>query len=387
LASTGNIVGTYVNGTNGVGATFTLSVAQIVLIDGNPLTLGMRVLLKDQGTAAQNGIYTVTRLGTASVSAIFTRATDFNTSSTITLGTKVYVTQGDTNAYSHWTLTSFAGTVGTNAITFSGQVWTGGVIPVSKGGTGLGSLTSNALLLGNGTSTVQTISPVAAGSVLVSNGTGSAPNWSTTPTLSSMVVTGITTANKYAIASPKTGQIVYTSDTNYLSYYNGTLWLNLGMDELISNQIIGTGSPWAGFNSLGGSIGLLFYNTNNDGFFSVQLSGVPSLSNYITLDFGIQKRGKYKLKTQFLGSQDRSIVNITEMTTAAVLVNSYDTYRNASNNVVLNTEFDFIFNCNAGTPSNNTANLKIKYRIAGKNSSSTSWHMLINNAVELRQTG
>jgi hypothetical protein len=347
----------------------------------------MRVLLKDQGTAAQNGIYTVTRLGTASVSAIFTRATDFNTSSTITLGTKVYVTQGDTNAYSHWTLTSFAGTVGTNAITFSGQVWTGGVIPVSKGGTGLGSLTSNALLLGNGTSTVQTISPVAAGSVLVSNGTGSAPNWSTTPTLSSMVVTGITTANKYAIASPKTGQIVYTSDTNYLSYYNGTLWLNLGMDELISNQIIGTGSPWAGFNSLGGSIGLLFYNTNNDGFFSVQLSGVPSLSNYITLDFGIQKRGKYKLKTQFLGSQDRSIVNITEMTTAAVLVNSYDTYRNASNNVVLNTEFDFIFNCNAGTPSNNTANLKIKYRIAGKNSSSTSWHMLINNAVELRQTG
>ena len=54
-----------------------------------------------------------------------------------------------------------------------------GILPVANGGTGLSTLTLNGVLLGNGTSALQSIAPGASGNVLTSNGTtwisGSAP--------------------------------------------------------------------------------------------------------------------------------------------------------------------------------------------------------------------
>ena len=46
-----------------------------------------------------------------------------------------------------------------------------GTLPVSNGGTGASTLSANAVLLGNGTSALQTVAPGANGNVLVSNGT------------------------------------------------------------------------------------------------------------------------------------------------------------------------------------------------------------------------
>lgn len=46
-----------------------------------------------------------------------------------------------------------------------------GTLPLTNGGLGTTSFTSNALLVGNGTSTFQTISPGSSGQVLTSNGT------------------------------------------------------------------------------------------------------------------------------------------------------------------------------------------------------------------------
>lgn len=54
---------------------------------------------------------------------------------------------------------------------------TTGTFPVARGGTGASTLTANGILVGNGTSAVSAIAPVAAGSRLVSTGTGSAPVW------------------------------------------------------------------------------------------------------------------------------------------------------------------------------------------------------------------
>jgi len=53
-----------------------------------------------------------------------------------------------------------------------------GTLPVSNGGTGAATLTSNNVILGNGTSAVQFVAPGTSGNVLTSNGT----TWqSTTP--------------------------------------------------------------------------------------------------------------------------------------------------------------------------------------------------------------
>ena len=46
-----------------------------------------------------------------------------------------------------------------------------GTLPVANGGTGATSLTANNVLLGNGTSAVQTVAPGASGNILTSNGT------------------------------------------------------------------------------------------------------------------------------------------------------------------------------------------------------------------------
>lgn len=45
------------------------------------------------------------------------------------------------------------------------------ITPVENGGTGSTSLTANNVLLGNGTSAVQTVAPGTSGNVLTSNGT------------------------------------------------------------------------------------------------------------------------------------------------------------------------------------------------------------------------
>lgn len=46
-----------------------------------------------------------------------------------------------------------------------------GSVPVANGGTGQTTLTSNAVLLGNGTGAVQAVAPSTSGNLLVSNGT------------------------------------------------------------------------------------------------------------------------------------------------------------------------------------------------------------------------
>ena len=67
------------------------------------------------------------------------------------------------------TLTSISNlnTVGT----ITSGVWSGTTIAVANGGTGSTSLAVNSVLIGNGTSALQTIAPGANGNVLTSNGT------------------------------------------------------------------------------------------------------------------------------------------------------------------------------------------------------------------------
>ena len=60
---------------------------------------------------------------------------------------------------------TLTGTIGAAALTLTTP------LGVSSGGTGLATLTSAAVLLGNGTSTVNFVSPSSSGNVLTSNGT------------------------------------------------------------------------------------------------------------------------------------------------------------------------------------------------------------------------
>ena len=124
-ASTGPLpANTYNNGTSGVGATLTASANGALTIDGvNIAATGIRILVKNEATQANNGIYVVTTVGTVSVPYVLTRANDFNSSSNITPGAFTFIEQGSTQADSGWTLASdgaiTVGTTGLNFVQFS----------------------------------------------------------------------------------------------------------------------------------------------------------------------------------------------------------------------------------------------------------------------------
>lgn len=112
---------TYSNGTLGVGATLTNAGAQVALsLDDVTLVVGSRVLVKDQLSTFQNGLYVITTLGTSSTNWVLTRATDYDTSAEIIQYGLVLVNQGTINAGLLWQETG-AGpfTIGTTPIIFA----------------------------------------------------------------------------------------------------------------------------------------------------------------------------------------------------------------------------------------------------------------------------
>jgi len=86
-------------------------------------------------------------------------------------------------------------------------------LTVAQGGIGVGTLTANNVLLGNGTSALQVVAPSTAGNVLTSNGTTWASSAPPSGTVSS-IATGnglsggtITTTGTLTIAAPSSGSV------------------------------------------------------------------------------------------------------------------------------------------------------------------------------------
>lgn len=88
-------------------------------LDGVTLVANDRILVKDQTTGSQNGIYMVTTLGTGA-NGTWTRATDADQAGELTSGAVVAVEEGTTNADSQWMLTTDGAiTIGTTALTWA----------------------------------------------------------------------------------------------------------------------------------------------------------------------------------------------------------------------------------------------------------------------------
>ena len=70
----------------------------LLSLDGENVVLGDRVLLKNQTTSFQNGIYTVTVVGDVSTAAVLTRAADANEQGEIEAGSFTFIFEGATQA-------------------------------------------------------------------------------------------------------------------------------------------------------------------------------------------------------------------------------------------------------------------------------------------------
>lgn len=129
-----------------VAGTLATSFANAQTIDGVALVTGDRILIKDQVTGSENGLYTVNATGAP------TRSTDADTAEEITASFAVFVEEGTANADSGYTLTNNGSVViGTTSLTFTQF-------------TGLGQITA-----GNGLTKVANTLDVVAGLGIVSN--------------------------------------------------------------------------------------------------------------------------------------------------------------------------------------------------------------------------
>ena len=127
-ATTADLVGTYVAGVaggspdtgTGVGATFTMTATGVLVIDSYTLVaIGQRVLIKNQTTPQQNGIYVVSTVGAVGIATVFTRASDFDNSiyGDAKAGAFVYVQEGG-QAGTGWTETTVGTQIPGDALKF-----------------------------------------------------------------------------------------------------------------------------------------------------------------------------------------------------------------------------------------------------------------------------
>jgi len=185
--STGTV--TYDNGTAGVGATLTTTVA-LTAIDGVTLTVGDRIVIKDEagGDLPNNGIYTYTS------STVLTRATDFDTPTEMAGGDFVFVQQGTDYNDTGWVMTDPVTTVGTSNVTF---------VQFS----GAGSFTAGAGLTLTGTvfsvNTDNLTTDISGGNVVVKTSAQL-----TTPNIGAATGTSLTATGNVAGGNLTTGGVV-----------------------------------------------------------------------------------------------------------------------------------------------------------------------------------
>ena len=118
--ATAGALGAYTQAGAGPGATLTQNAPAIENIDGVAVVLGDRVLVKDGAAGADNGIYTVTAVGTGAVQQVLTRATDADDAADVTSQMQVRVEEGTVNAGSEFILaTANPIVVDTTALVFT----------------------------------------------------------------------------------------------------------------------------------------------------------------------------------------------------------------------------------------------------------------------------
>ena len=238
---------TYNNGSSGVGATLTAVAVGTLTIDSYTLVIGdvgKRLLIKNEVTTANNGVYTLTQAGTALLPYILTRATDYDTSGAgtneVDQGDMVLVINGTANANTSWVQqTPLPITIGTTSIVFvqfaAIQTYTAGTgltlttnqFSITSTGTAgtYGSSTQVPVFVTNAQGQVTSVTNTAIGT-LNQNTTGSAATLTTGRTIAVTGDLAYTSPSFDGSANVTAAGTLATVNTNVGSFTNATLTVN-----------------------------------------------------------------------------------------------------------------------------------------------------------------
>lgn len=235
------------------------------IVDGIMLTTGDRILIKNQTTSSENGIYTVNASGAP------TRAADADTSVELVSAT-LLVSEGIVNADTQWNCTNnFPFTLGTASVgfvqitgagiqsadestlhlsgnvysiisTYAGQtsivtlgtvttgVWSATTIATSKGGTGQVSYADGQLLIGSTAGSTLVKAALTQGTgITITNGAGSI-------TIANAGVTALAGTTNRVTVSGSTGSVTIDVSASYV-----------GQTSITTVGTLTTGATGAGF--------------------------------------------------------------------------------------------------------------------------------------------
>lgn len=139
------------------------------LTTGNPLKLIKGTEINDEFNAIQTAVATKADLASPALLGNPTAPTQTLGNNTTRLATTAFVQQELSATQAAVNITG--GTIDSVDITGGTVSGLATDLAVADGGTGSSSLTANAVLLGNGTSALQTVAPGTSGNVLTSDGT------------------------------------------------------------------------------------------------------------------------------------------------------------------------------------------------------------------------
>ena len=204
---------TYANGTAGVGATLTLGTAMTTL-DGYTLVNGDRILIKNEATQANNGIYVRTS------STVLTRSTDFDTTAEMGGGDLLFVENGTVNNNTSWVCIDPVTTVGTTPVIFE-QFGAAGSYTASNGVLLTGVNFTFAPLSTGG---LQTAAGGASVLLPTNSGLGTSASGLAVGAGTGITVTTGTVNIDTTVVARKFAQTLSTSSTSYTVTHNlGTL--------------------------------------------------------------------------------------------------------------------------------------------------------------------
>lgn len=287
-ATTGsNLVGTYLNGVAGVGATFVITATGAFTIDGTTPPITSRILIKDQTSGFQNGIYNLTNPGSLGVSPIFTRALDYNTASDMNSAGLIPVINGTLNALSSWQQVATITTVGTDNLVFTEftanpslyLLKANNLSDVSSKSTSFNNLspmtTGGDLIYGGASGTGTRLANGSAAQLLQSNGTTLAPTWVTPPYASTDIAPTVWVGPANNTANQNVTGLTFS--TSILSF-----------DALINVAITATANTWTTYRLTGTRQAASDWSTAS---LNTEITGDPVTG----ISFGITSAGQVQI--------------------------------------------------------------------------------------------
>jgi hypothetical protein len=229
---------------SGIGAKLTNAGTQVALvIDGVTMASTNRVMVRLQTDPAQNGVYTVTNIGSGSTNWELTRATDANFFSPQDVnglgeGDYFFTQSGALNAgdshvlttpgsiiigYTGLTYTQFSGAVlytgGTNIDVTGQTISLTGTVAATNGGTGVNTVTTGDLLYGSAANTWASLPLGIAYKSLTVNASGTQVEWNAVALNQPTAVSGQLGVGNggTGLSSYTVGDLLYASGTSALS--------------------------------------------------------------------------------------------------------------------------------------------------------------------------